>query len=86
MTIHLTATHNNIPDNKTTNKVLLKTQHVIINKHKKEEARMVKYSVLPSPQGAKCPVYLMTASLSSLPGFTSGWYFGSDCLRSPLHK
>ena len=37
-------------------------------------------------EGARCPVYLMTGALSSLPGFTSGWYFGSDCLRSPLHK
>lgn len=37
-------------------------------------------------EGARCPVYLMTADLSSLPGFSSGWYFGSDCKRSPLHK
>ena len=37
-------------------------------------------------QGARCPVYLMTGDLASLPNFTSGWYFGSDSLRSPLHK
>merc|ERR1712032_1780621 len=36
--------------------------------------------------GARCPVYLMTGDLASLPNFTSGWYFGSDCVRSPLHK
>ena len=37
-------------------------------------------------QGARCPVYLMTGDLSSLPDFSGGWYFGSDSLRSPLHK
>ena len=37
-------------------------------------------------QGARCPVYLMTGDLASLPNFTSGWYFGSDSVRSPLHK
>merc|ERR1712226_750727 len=33
-------------------------------------------------EGARCPVYLMTEKLSWL----SGWFFGSDCIRSPLHK
>jgi len=37
-------------------------------------------------QGARCPVFLMTGDLASLPGFCSGWYFGSDSKRSPLHK
>merc|ERR1712130_759754 len=36
--------------------------------------------------GRRFPVYLMTGDLASLPNFTSGWYFGSDSLRSPLHK
>ena len=31
-------------------------------------------------------MYLMTGDLASLPNFTSGWYFGSDSVRSPLHK
>ena len=31
-------------------------------------------------------MYLMTGDLTSLPNFTSGWYFGSDSVRSPLHK
>jgi len=42
--------------------------------------------MLTVEMGARCPVYLMTGDLASLPGFTSGWYFGSDSLRSPLHK
>merc|ERR1719500_164789 len=33
-------------------------------------------------EGARCPVYLMTEKLS----WPSGWFFGSDCVRSPLHK
>merc|ERR1712007_330126 len=33
-------------------------------------------------EGALCPVYLMTEKLS----WPSGWFFGSDCVRSPLHK
>merc|ERR1712228_1051514 len=33
-------------------------------------------------EGARCPVYLMTEKLS----WPSGWFFGSDCIRSPLHK
>jgi len=42
--------------------------------------------MLTVEMGARCPVYLMTGDLASLPNFTSGWYFGSDSLRSPLHK
>ena len=37
-------------------------------------------------QGARSSVYLMTGDLASLPGFYSGWFFGSDSLRSPVHK
>jgi len=42
--------------------------------------------MLTVEEGAVCPVYLMTGDLASLPGFSSGWYFGSDSQRSPLHK
>jgi len=42
--------------------------------------------MLTVEMGARCPVYLMTGDLASLPNFTSGWYFGSDSVRSPLHK
>ena len=35
----------------------------------------------PVEHGAKCPVFLMTAELPA-----SGWYWGSDCERSPMDK
>ena len=35
-----------------------------------------------NPQGAECPVFLMTANLA----WPSGWFFGSDSVRSPLHR
>ena len=37
-------------------------------------------------EGARSSVYLMTGDLAALPGFYSGWFFGSDSRRSPLHK
>merc|ERR1712203_1037790 len=39
--------------------------------------------MLTVEMGARCPGYLMTGDLASLPGFTSGWYFGSLCSQPP---
>ena len=37
--------------------------------------------------GATSAVYLTMADLrAEIPGYQSGWYFGSDAVRSPLHK
>lgn len=38
-----------------------------------------------SPEhGAKCPVYIMLDELPTPRG--EAWFYGSDCVRSPLHK
>ena len=37
----------------------------------------------PVDDGAKCPLFLM---LSELPTKARGWYWGSDCQRSPMDK
>lgn len=43
---------------------------------------------MKSPEaGAACPVYLAMADLAAtIPGYQSGRFYGSDCLRSPVHK
>lgn len=35
----------------------------------------------PSSDGAKAPIFLTTGDVAG-----SGWYFGSDCVRSPLDR
>merc|ERR1712059_228792 len=51
---------------------------VYADKQGKTPAEM---GMVPVEQGAVCPVYLMTFDVASLPGFSSGWYFSSDCKR-----
>merc|ERR1711936_1021657 len=48
-----------------------------------KQGKTAKEAGMKTPaEGARCPVYLMTEKLS----WPSGWFFGSDSVRSPLHK
>ena len=53
----------------------------------KQGKKLADFGALPVEKGAIAPVYLAMGDLKGdIPGYESGWYFGSDAKRSPLHK